>query len=44
MTAGKKADLVALSQNPCEIDPHDIYNANLLLTIMDGVVRHRDGM
>jgi len=44
MTAGKKADFVALSQNLYEIDQHDIYRANVLLTIVDGVVRHRDGM
>jgi len=41
---GKLADLIVLDQNLFEIDPHDIHKANVLLTIMDGVVRHRDGL
>jgi hypothetical protein len=33
-----------LDQSLFEIDPHDIYKAKVLLTIMDGKVRHRDGL
>jgi len=44
LEVGKLADLIILDQNLFEIDPHDIYKANVLLTMMDGVVRHRDGI
>ncbi|SHG07695.1 hypothetical protein SAMN04487965_3268 [Microbulbifer donghaiensis] len=41
---GKKADLIVLDQNLFEIDPHDIYKAKVVFTMMDGVVRYRDGL
>jgi len=44
LEVGKKADLIVLDQNLFEIDPHDIHKAKVLLTIMDGKVRHRDGI
>jgi len=36
ITVGKKADLVALSQNLYEIDVDDIPKTDVLLTMMDG--------
>jgi len=44
LEVGKLADLIVLDQNLFEIDPHDIYKTNVLLTIMDGEVRYRDGI
>ena len=44
LEVGKLADLIVLDQNLFEIDPHDIYRTDVLLTMMDGVVRHRDGI
>jgi len=44
LEVGKLADLIVLDQNLFDIDPHDIYKAKVLLTIMDGKVRHRDGI
>jgi len=44
LEVGKLADLIVLDQNLFEIDPHDIYKAKVQFTMMDGVVRHRDGM
>jgi len=41
--AGRRHDLLLDDQNLFEIDPHDIYKANVQFTMMDGVVRHRDG-
>jgi len=38
ITVGKKADLVALSQNLYEIDVNDIPNTDVLLTMMDGQI------
>jgi len=44
LEVGKLADLIILDQNLFEIDPHDIYKAKVELTMMDGKVRHRDGI
>lgn len=44
LETGKLADLIVLYQNLFEIDPHEIYKAKVLLTIMDGKVRYRDGI
>jgi len=44
LEVGKKADLIILDQNLFEIDPHEIHNANVEFTMMDGVVRHREGI
>jgi predicted amidohydrolase YtcJ len=44
LKAGKLADLIILDRNLLEIDPHDIYKAKVLITIMDGKVRYRDGL
>ena len=44
LKAGKLADLIVLDKNLFDIDPHDIYNTKVLMTMMDGVVRHRDGL
>lgn len=43
LEVGKLADLFVLDQNLFEIDPHDIYKTKVLLTIMDGRLRHRAG-
>ena len=37
---GKLADLIVLEKNLFDIDPHDIHKTKVLLTIMDGKVRH----
>lgn len=44
LEVGKLADLIVLDTNIFEVDPHDIHKAKVLYTLMDGVVRHRDGM
>jgi len=44
LEVGKKADLIIIDQNLFEIDPHEIHNANVEFTMMDGVVRHREGI
>lgn len=37
---GKKADLIVLSTNIFEANPHDIHGATVMLTMMDGAIRH----
>jgi predicted amidohydrolase YtcJ len=37
---GKLADLIVLDQNILEIDPHDIHRAQVVMTMMNGQVRH----
>jgi len=44
LEVGKLADLVVLDQNLFDIDPHKIHKVKVLCTIMDGKVRHRDGI
>jgi len=44
LEVGKLADLVVLDKNLFDMDPHDIHKAKVLLTIMDGKVRYRDGI
>jgi predicted amidohydrolase YtcJ len=44
LEVGKKADLIVIDQNLFDIDPHEIHNAKVELTMMDGIVRHRDGI
>ncbi|WCS28267.1 amidohydrolase family protein [Methylobacterium sp. NMS14P] len=38
---GKRADLIVLDRNILAIDPHEIHRTQVVLTMMDGVVRHR---
>lgn len=38
---GKLADLIVLDRNILEGDPHDIHAARVVLTMMDGRVRHQ---
>ncbi|WP_427963468.1 amidohydrolase [Altererythrobacter sp.] len=44
LEVGKMADMVVLDQNLFEVDPHKIDQVKILFTIMDGKVRHRDGI
>jgi predicted amidohydrolase YtcJ len=37
---GKLADLIVLDRNILEIDPHDIHQAQVVITMMNGQVRH----
>nr|WP_090277767.1 amidohydrolase [Mycolicibacterium komanii]CRL72712.1 putative TIM-barrel fold metal-dependent hydrolase [Mycolicibacterium komanii] len=37
---GKLADLIVLSENIFEVDPHDIHRADVTLTMMNGQIRH----
>ncbi|KUI29163.1 twin-arginine translocation pathway signal protein [Mycobacterium sp. IS-1742] len=37
---GKRADLIVLDRNILDIDPHDIHRATVVMTMMDGQVRH----
>jgi len=41
---GKLADMIVLEKNLFDIDPHDIHKAKVLMTMMDGVIRHQDGL
>jgi len=41
---GKLADLIVLEKNLFDIDPHDIHKVKVQMTMMDGVIRHQDGM
>ncbi|HEX9726420.1 MAG TPA: amidohydrolase family protein [Vicinamibacteria bacterium] len=41
---GKKADLIVLDQNLFEIDPHPISQTTVELTMMNGIIRHRNGI
>ncbi len=43
ITPGKLADLTILSEDPLTIDPFDVRDITIDMTIMDGVVRH-DGI
>lgn len=38
ITVGKLADLIVLSNNPLEIDPHDIANVKVETTIVGGKI------
>ena len=40
ITAGKKADLIVLSQNLFDIDVSDVPKTMVLITMMDGQVRY----
>ncbi len=40
LEAGKLADLIVLDQNVVEIDPKRIHKTKVLMTMMDGKVRH----
>ena len=42
--AGKLADLIILDRNLFDVPSHEIHNAKVLLTMMNGNVRHRDGI
>jgi hypothetical protein len=41
LKAGKRADLVILSQNPCKVEPMAIKDIKVLETIKDGVTVYR---
>jgi predicted amidohydrolase YtcJ len=41
---GKKADLIVLDQNLFEIDPHPISQTTVELTMMNGIIQHRNGI
>ncbi|WP_197500654.1 amidohydrolase [Mycobacterium sp. 852002-51961_SCH5331710] len=40
LEVGKLADLVVLSENIFDVDPHDIHRADVTLTMMNGQIRH----
>ncbi|WP_006240922.1 amidohydrolase [Mycolicibacterium tusciae] len=40
LEVGKLADLIVLDKNILEIDPHDIHQAKVTMTMMNGQVRH----
>ena len=40
LEVGKLADLIVIDQNIMEIDPNDIHNTQVLMTMMDGKVWH----
>lgn len=40
LEVGKQADLIVLSDNLFEMDPHKIHTARVLLTMMNGRVTH----
>jgi predicted amidohydrolase YtcJ len=42
LEVGKSADLVVLSENLFELDPHEIAKASVLLTLLEGAAVHRD--
>jgi len=41
---GKLADMIVLEKNLFDIDPHDIHKVKVQMTMMDGVIRHQDGL
>ena len=41
---GKKADLIVLENNLFDIDLHEISKTKVQLTMMNGVIRHREGL
>ena len=40
LEVGKRADLIVLDKNILEIDPHDIHQATVTMTMMNGQIRH----
>jgi predicted amidohydrolase YtcJ len=40
ITPGKLADLTILSEDPLTVDPYDVRNITIEMTIMDGEIRH----
>lgn len=40
LEVGKLADLIVLSENIFDVDPHDIHRADVTLTMMNGQIRH----
>jgi predicted amidohydrolase YtcJ len=40
LEVGKLADMIVLDRNILEIDPHDIHQAKVALTMMNGKIRH----
>lgn len=40
MDVGKLADLVVLEKNLFEVAPHDIHKTRVVMTVMNGQVRH----
>ncbi|KUI37756.1 twin-arginine translocation pathway signal protein [Mycobacterium sp. IS-1590] len=41
LEVGKLADLIVLSENIFEVDPHDIHRADVTMTMMNGQIRHQ---
>ena len=39
---GKYADMVVLEENLFEIDPHDIHNVKVVMTVMDGEIVYQN--
>lgn len=37
---GKRADLIVLDQDIFEVDPNDIHRTNVVMTMMNGRIRH----
>jgi len=44
LEVGKHADIIVIDRNLFDIDPTDISEAKVELTMMDGVIRYRDGI
>ena len=42
--AGKRADLIALDANLFEVDPHEIHEVKVRLTMVDGEIVHQRGL
>ncbi len=40
LEVGKLADMIVLDKNILEIDPHDIHQAKVTMTMMNGQIRH----
>lgn len=40
LEVGKRADIIVLDKNILEIDPHDIHQATVTMTMMNGQIRH----
>jgi len=41
---GKLADLIVLDKNLFDIDPHEIHKTKVEMTMMDGAIRHQEGL
>lgn len=41
LEVGKLADMIVLDKNILEVDPHDIHQARVTMTMMNGEIRHQ---